>query len=884
MKSTFFSLGKLSTVVLTAVLTSSVFAGGPLNLNPNDSDNFTRWPNGGQNIPYNPDLGGLGPLDNAGAVQQTVDAFQAWQDIPSATATYTNNGSLPFDVDATNFAPFISNLFNGTNISDGVSPIVYDEDGSIFIALFGASGVLGFASQDTFDDNGVPIEAVSFLNGGAINDGFPLSDFFAVQVHEFGHYSGLAHTVVNGQNIALGDTSGPTPSNTFGDAPPDQVETMYPFAIRGGGQQTPHADDIAFYSTLYPAADFFTDSGTFSGTILAPDGTTPLTGVNVIARNLANPFVDAVSAISGDRGATGEYTLNGLTPGADYVVFVDQILQGGFSTPPRALPAPEEFYNGAAESNDPLTDDPNDQTTLNVAAGAELTGIDVIFNTFAPGTPLPVGDDGTVEVFLPFTFTLCGLDYSSVFINANGNITFGAVDGSFVETPSGMAGGPARIAGVWDDLNPSAGGSVQFDFDDHTFTVSWIDVPEFGTTNTNSFDLVLKKNFLPGLLGNLWLIEHKGLSLVDGISGYSCGSQVTSGFEPTSDISAKAPYIVESLFNTAIFEQFTTANPIDLDGSVQKYFGTVKFRDRFENNDSINQARRIHLPFDSKDNLRRYTAIEPAGEDVDYFKFKATAGQTLVTEILTSDVDTVLGLFDSDGNLIALDDDGGAGTLSRIVVEIPADGRYFLAVSAFPDFDFTGDGGGNGGRYVLDAQLVNGSLLTLGDDSSTEVMLDFAFPFQGQSYSSVFVNSNGNLTFGTGDTDFSESIAELLNGSPRIAPLWDDLSPNAGGLVIADSNANAATITFQGVPEFFATTTNTFSVTLNDDGSVDILYGDIAAIDGLAGLSEGGGAVDPGPTDLSANPLQSTSGTVYELFNSGNPNDLANTDLFFVAE
>ena len=38
------------------------------------------------------------------------------------------------------------------------------------------------------------------------------------------------------------------------------------------------------------------------------------------------------------------------------------------------------------------------------------------------------------------------------------------------------------------------------------------------------------------------------------------------------------------------------------------------------------------------------------------------------------------------------------------------------------------------------------------------------FPFQGTKWSSVFVNGNGNLTFGAADPDFSESVPELLAG------------------------------------------------------------------------------------------------------------------------
>ena len=189
------------------------------------------------------------------------------------------------------------------------------------------------------------------LNGPVFESREGLLD---LMVHEFGHYSNLAHSVVNGQ-IFIGDTTGPTPDNdTFGLPPfPDGVEvieTMYPFLFFDVDQltRTPDRDDRASISNLYPTADYLATTGTIRGRILARGN--ELSGVNVIARNVADPFGDAVSAISGDytQGAplTGVYTLNGLTPGATYAVYTDIILAGGFSTPPRfTVPGPEEFHN-----------------------------------------------------------------------------------------------------------------------------------------------------------------------------------------------------------------------------------------------------------------------------------------------------------------------------------------------------------------------------------------------------------------------------------------------------------------------------------------------------------------------------------------------------------
>ena len=876
----------LLAVVLASLVAAPAFAGGPLYLNPGDPDGVERWPAGGANIPFNPDgvpAGGpgalaLGPLDWATSVATLTASAAAWQAVPSATNTYSNNGPMPFDIDVTNYGPFIQNLFFGTNVSDGFSPIVLDQDGSIFVDLFGASGVLGFASVDTRAPDGTPIEAVMFLNGGAIFGGFPLADFEGVIVHEFGHYTGLAHTVTNGESVFFGDESGPTPLDTYGPSPLDQVETMYPFAGVGVAQfaVSPHADDVGMLSFLYPEPGFFDATGTFTGTIYAPNSVTPITGVNVIARNVADPFVDAVSAISGDRGVTGEYTLNGLTPGADYTVHVDEILAGGFSTPPIALPGPEEFHNGADESNNITSpDDPAVATLVSAGAGGTASGVDVIFNAPGPGDPLPVGDDGFVELFLPFTYSICGQDYDSVFVNANGSLTFGAGSTDFTESTTEFLAGPPRIAGVWDDLNPSAGGTVSFDQTPNTFTVSYDDVPEWFETGSNSFDITLHR------ASNNVDLEYGGVSVADGLAGISCGGANTSGFETEDDLTAlqEAANLAADdgvgRINTkpqpARFEIFSGSDN-DLDGETLLFNPTATYNDTWaENNDTPKFARKIKVPFDSIE-VTRFTEIEPTGGDVDFYSFRLEGGRILSAEIISGQLDSMLVLADEDLNIIAFDDDGGAGLLSKIQAFVPATGRYYLGVSTFPDFGFTG-AGGSGGRYVLTIDAIDEIVLDLGDDDFEEVPLGFDFPFNGSGYSSVFVNSNGNLTFGSGSTDFTESVSEFLNGQPRIAPLWDDLSPNNGGQVSVEYDSGEATVIFDAVPEFSNTGANTFMTTLRDDGTFTIEYGAVSAADGLAGSTEGGGAADPGETDLSGGGPFSAVGTTYEQFSGDNDLD-----------
>ncbi len=144
-----------------------------------------------------------------------------------------------------------------------------------------------------------------------------------------------------------------------------------------------------------------------------------------------------------------------------------------------------------------------------------------------------------------------------------------------------------------------------------------------------------------------------------------------------------------------------------------------------------------------------------------------------------------------------------------------------------------------------------GTTVGLGDDDAIQVTPGQDVVLYGTAHSSLWIGSNGFLTFGAADTDYTESIAEHF-GLPRISGLWDDLNPSAGGTISWKAIAEGVAVTWQNVPEYSTSNSNTFQVVMYWDGTIRMAWLGIDLSDAIIGLSEGVGQ-DPDfePSDLS---------------------------------
>src|SRR5262249_26026905 len=117
------------------------------------------------------------------------------------------------------------------------------------------------------------------------------------------------------------------------------------------------------------------------------------------------------------------------------------------------------------------------------------------------------------------------------------------------------------------------------------------------------------------------------------------------------------------------------------------------------------------------------------------------------------------------------------------------------------------------------------------DEMSGPVPIGFTFPFDEGRFDTVYVCSNGYLTF-------TSDICSPFNLAPPtpppdaaadlIAPWWDDLDPKGVHRVTVRRGEGSFTVQFTAVPRYYTDAPVTFQVTLYETGEIQFRYLDMS--------------------------------------------------------
>ena len=198
---------------------------------------------------------------------------------------------------------------------------------------------------------------------------------------------------------------------------------------------------------------------------------------------------------------------------------------------------------------------------LRFVAGVDAFSVSATAGGIDPGFggDLGLGDDDAAPVQASDSglfnggagFPFLGINYTTdkIFVGSDGHITFGEPEASSSARDAGrFIGGPPRIGPLFADLDPSSAGSVNADMRADRIVVTWSGVPEFGLTNSNTFQTVL---FADGRIDFAYSRVDLQFAVVGLAEGHDEG--------PINELDLSADLPVTNLGAGAIFEEFAPA-------------------------------------------------------------------------------------------------------------------------------------------------------------------------------------------------------------------------------------------------------------------------------------------------------------------------------------
>jgi hypothetical protein len=382
---------------------------------------------------------------------------------------------------------------------------------------------------------------------------------------------------------------------------------------------------------------------------------------------------------------------------------------------------------------------------------------------------------------LGFTFPFFGVEYTNVYINPNGHLTFGTAPSGFGTDWNNQSfpldDSTPRIAPFWDDFDPTSEGrgTVYYKAVDNKFVVSYIDVLLYEDSPvpdiTNTFQVILFGDGSGKPAGSIAF----GYSDLNGVRSDDFGEEsatvgINAGngadFKVFPEVGSDGIVTSEELGQYFLLNRNFLFTPGDASATTYTTSGMGDDLTAHKGTVELDGP----LPEGTPGHLKIWT-----------YKLTWESGELsqwmyLGTEITSATAAAGWSVAEKNDQRVIFTTNNAltSGEVSGFKI-------YGHSINSSGEWISHGKSGGIQGPQVslpIDPQHEDRVVL---ESYGSPIPIDFNFPFFGDDKSTVYVSSNGNLWFDEDiDGDSSNRELNISDGIGRIAGFWDDLAPEAG--------------------------------------------------------------------------------------------------------
>ncbi|MGB9561772.1 MAG: nidogen-like domain-containing protein, partial [bacterium] len=420
------------------------------------------------------------------------------------------------------------------------------------------------------------------------------------------------------------------------------------------------------------------------------------------------------------------------------------------------------------------------------------------------GTSLPLSADDEFFMIIYNDFPFYDRYYDTLFITSNGMVSFERGTRAYRNQALPADTVPPFIAPFWDDLSPQNGGGIAYlvDPDDSSLIVEWYDAPHYSSGGPYTFELILKKT------GEIYFSY---LNMNEPLNSATVGMQCNEHFLQllmNGDPPENIPFDSLTLLIRRMRREIrvdTLLSPPELVRPSDIFYPSLKI----SNLSDIDTSAFAFIKITGLSGIPGY---------YDSILVNLSPHSSITAEFTNSwtpssdSAYNITAWCSIEGDEIPSDD-----TLKKTVLSLT---RGYWVLNSRDDGEIV--------RFQwieISGTGINSGLS--GDDDVRQFeMLPFVFPFVDTAFTSLYISTNGFISFTDSRNDYNNQNfpSDIRN---ILAPFWDDLilnNPSSAIYIKHDTTENIFVVEWSDISHYGSSASYTFETILYPDGSFKYQY------------------------------------------------------------